>query len=138
MKVSHTVLIPLIGVAIGIGGTVLGPRPAGQYVPQSLRGKPPTIVEGQVVRKQREGDRLLLTVATPEGSILVTFRKKVTEIELLVAEGDTLTLALRRYEPFVENPEIERVRKPKSSGPEADQPGPASASGGGAGEKGGR
>lgn len=62
----------------------------------------------------------------------------MAEIELLVAEGDTLTLALRRDEPFVENPEIERVRKPKPSGPEADQPGPASATGGGTGEKGGR
>ena len=55
---------------------------------------------GVVVIKQREGERLLLTVATPKGSIRVTF--------------------------------------PKPSGPEADQPGPTSTSGGGAGEKGGR
>lgn len=38
----------------------------------TVRAKPPTLVQGEVVRKQRKGDRLLLTVATPEGSILVT------------------------------------------------------------------
>ncbi len=56
-------------------------------------------------------DRLLLTVQTSQGSFLVTFKKKVAEIDLLVQQGDTLTLALRRYEPFVDEPAIERVRR---------------------------
>ncbi|MBI2369318.1 MAG: hypothetical protein HYV08_03620 [Deltaproteobacteria bacterium] len=66
--------------------------------------------------KQREEDRLLLTVLTPRGAILATFRQKVAEIDLLVDVGDTLTLGLPRYEPFLADPRIERVRKESGSG----------------------
>jgi hypothetical protein len=63
------------------------------------------------MRKQREGERLLLAVQTAQGAILVTFKKKVAEIDLLVQQGDIVTLGLSRYEPFVDEPVIERVRK---------------------------
>jgi len=106
------VLMLFIGVALGASGALLGPRLAGPYLPEAIRGKA-TILEGEVVRKQREGDRLLLTVVTAEGGILATFRKKVAEVDLLVERGDTLALALRGYEPFVEDPRIARVRKPR-------------------------
>jgi len=61
--------------------------------------------------KQRKGDRLLLTVQTSDGTILATFKKKITEIDLLVAEGDMLTLARTGYRAFMEDPPIGRVRK---------------------------
>jgi hypothetical protein len=72
-------------------------------------------VEGIVVKKQQEVDRLLLTISAPEGAILATFKQKVTEIALLVDEGDTVSMNLRRYEPFVEDPTVVRVRKPDQS-----------------------
>ncbi|HLC41209.1 MAG TPA: hypothetical protein VJO34_06215 [Methylomirabilota bacterium] len=100
-------LIFLVGIAVGIAGTVLVPRAAGRYLPV---GKG-VVVEGEVVRKLKEQDRLLLTVRTELGTLLATFRKRVTEIDLLVSEGDLLALAIRRYEPFVDDPTIDRVRK---------------------------
>ena len=36
----------------------------------------------------------------------------ITEIDLLVEIGDTVTLGLRAYEPFVEDPVIKAVMKP--------------------------
>jgi hypothetical protein len=107
----------LVGLAVGVSGALLAPRLAGPYLPEALRGPTP-VIEGEVAQKQRQGDRLLLTVVTPHGSMLVTFRKKVAEIDLLLEQGDTLTLILRQYAPFVEDPMIERVRKAK---PTADR-----------------
>jgi hypothetical protein len=34
---------------------------------------------------------------------------RVSEVDLLVAEGDALTLGLRRFKPFVEDPAIQSV-----------------------------
>jgi hypothetical protein len=110
MKGWLVLLTLLIGVALGASGAVLGPRLAGPYLPEAIQGRAP-IVEGEVVRKRRAEDRLLLTVATAQGGILATFSKKVAEIDLLVEEGDTLALALRRYEPLLDDPVIARVRK---------------------------
>ena len=110
MKLWHGALVLLIGLALGVALVVVGPRVAGPYIPAALRS-PVEVVEGEVARKQREPDRLLITVVTPRGAILVTFKKKVPEIDLLVAEGDALTLGLRRFEPFVEDPAIQSVRK---------------------------
>jgi hypothetical protein len=73
------------------------------------------LMEGEVRRKLKEADRLLLTVLTPDGAVLATFRRRVTEIEVLVKEGDLITLAIDRYEPFIENPEIARVREPRAT-----------------------
>lgn len=123
------ILIPfLLGIGVGVAGALLGPRFAGPYLPEAVRGKT-ELVEGTVARKQQEPDRLLLTVAAPHGAILATFRKKIAEINLLVEEGDTVTLALSGYQPFVDDPPIERVRKQKPGGsggggkPEASAPG---------------
>ncbi|MEK7862343.1 MAG: hypothetical protein AAB295_03660 [Chloroflexota bacterium] len=110
MKPWHGTLLLLIGLALGAGLAVIGPRVAGPYLPEGLRGKV-ELVEGDVMRKQREPDRLLVTVVTPRGAILATFKKKIPEVDLLVAEGDALTLGLRRFEPFVEDPAIRSVRK---------------------------
>lgn len=110
MKASMIVLFLLIGIALGVSATILAPKLAGPYLPESLRAKT-EVVEGVVDRKLREQDSLLLTVQTSQGTVLATFKQKVAEIDLLVQKGDTVTLALRRYEPFAEDPAIQRVRK---------------------------
>jgi hypothetical protein len=109
-KFWRGVLMLLIGLALGVAIVVIGPRVAGPYLPAVL-GSKVEVVEGEVVRKQREPDRLLITVVTPRGAILATFTKKIPEVDLLVAEGDALTLGLGRFEPFVEDPVIQSVRK---------------------------
>jgi len=111
MKGTLIFLIFLVGIAVGIGGTMVAPDMVGPYLPAALRVNKTVTVEGEVIRKVREGDHLLLTVQTTQGTVLATFRKKVAEIELLVQQGDTLTLTVSRYEPFVSDPAIERVRK---------------------------
>ena len=115
MKLWRDVLVFLVGLALGVAIVLIGPRVAGEYLPDALRSKT-EIVEGEVTRKLREQDRLLLTVVTARGAILVTFRRKVSEVDLLVAEGDKLTLRLRRFEPFVEDPAIQSVRKKDARG----------------------
>ena len=111
METRLIFLILLVGIALGVVGTIFGPDVAGPYLPEAFRVKKAETIDGEVVRKLGEGDRLLLTVQTSQGSVLVTFKKKVAEIDLLVQQGDTVTLALSRYEPFVEEPAILRVRK---------------------------
>ncbi len=111
MQGTMILLILLIGISIGVGGVIYGPDLASPYLPDSFRMKKTETVAGEVVRKQREGDRLLLTVQTSQGTVLATFKKKVAEIDLLVQQGDALTMAVGRYAPFVEDPAIERVRK---------------------------
>jgi hypothetical protein len=110
MKLWRGTTLFLIGLALGAALVVFGPRVAGPYLPEALRGNV-EVVEGEVTRKQREPDRLLVTVVTPRGAILATFKTKISEVDLLVAEGDALTLGLRRFEPFVEDPAIQSVRK---------------------------
>ena len=111
MQGTVVFLILLIGISIGVGGAIFGPDLASPYLPDSFRVKKTETVAGEVVRKQREGDRLLLTVQTSQGTVLATFKRKVAEIDLLVQQGDALTMAVSRYAPFVEDPAIERVRK---------------------------
>jgi hypothetical protein len=113
-----------LGLALGIAATVLGPRLTNRYLPDVVRGKAEP-VPGVVVEKQREQDRLLLTLVSDRGAILATFRRKVAEISLLVEKGDRVTLALHGYQPFVDDPRIERVEKPKPEGT-AEGGGPAS------------
>ena len=69
-------------------------------------------VEGPVAAKPMQDDRLLLTIVTPSGAILGTFKKKIEEINLLVETGDTVALTIPGYQPFLEDPEITRVAKP--------------------------
>jgi hypothetical protein len=82
-------------------------------------------VRGTVVKKERDLNRLLMTLSTPKGVLLATFTQKVEEIDLLVAEGYTTTVRLRTYSPFVENPVVERVEATENqgsdSGPSATQ-----------------
>lgn len=100
----------LAGLLIGIAGTLLLPPLLRPYLPDSLRGSRELAI-GPVLAEQREGDRLLLTVRAEQGAMLATFTERVAEIDLLVSVGDTVSLGVQRYQPFVENPSFEGVRK---------------------------
>lgn len=117
VQVGGFALTFFVGLVLGITGTVLGPRLLEPYLPSAIRGDREGI-EGAVMSKQRKGDRLLLTVQTSEGTILATFKKKLTEIDLLIAEGDMLTLARTGYRAFMEDPAIGRVRKQEHRQPQ--------------------
>ncbi len=113
MRFGGAILIFVAGIALGTGGAIYGPELAAPYLPEALQRKIPSL-EGTVVMEKRDGDRLLLAIQTQEGSILATFKEKVAETELLISEGDSITLVLGQYKPFVEDPVIARVRKTES------------------------
>lgn len=103
----------LIGLVLGAVGVIVAQPFLGTNLSQAVRGKAKT-VSGPVTAKRLGEDRLLLTVVTPEGATLATFTKRVNEIDLLVEAGDTLTLSMPEYDPFLRDPDIERVVKPES------------------------
>ena len=100
----------LAGVAIGVAGVLLLPRYLGPYL-SGVPGFEKTEIRGQVVDSERQEERLLLTVDSRQGALLVTFRQKVDEIALLVAEGDSIFLQAREFAPFLEGPDLVGVRK---------------------------
>ena len=102
----------LVGAGLGAVGTVYGPPLVDPYLPKDLRIRS-RIVEGQVTKKQREPNRVLVKIETQQGVILAAFTKRVAEIDLLVEPGDTIALALPGDQPFVDDPSIERVTRPK-------------------------
>lgn len=116
-------LVFLIGVALGVAGTIFLPDLLAPYLPQSLRGSEEAVA-GLVTAKERQDDKLLLTVDSPGGAVLATFSKKVAEISLLVDEGDSVTLAVHLVEPFVDDPTIRQVQK-APRGPSSPSPTPA-------------
>lgn len=103
-------LVFLIGMTLGVVGTIFLPDLLAPYLPQSLRDSEDTVA-GLVTAKERQDDRLLLTVDSPRGAVLATFSRKVAEISLLVNEGDSVTLSVRLAEPFVNDPTIRQVLK---------------------------
>jgi hypothetical protein len=105
----------VVGFGLGIAAAILAPRYLGPLLPAGLRSESES-VEGTVVRRQRDQERLLLTINTAQGAALATFTEKVAEIDLLVDEGDSVTLGLDAYEPFVENPSIRAVHKAGPAG----------------------
>ena len=119
------VLTFLVGAAVGVAGTLFGPRFVDPYLPDSWRTSRLKEIGGEVVRKQQEGDRLLLMVETPQGVLLATIKERMTEINLLVEEGDTLMLSLDEYKPFVEDPVVRKVSKQTGAGqPAVPRPSP--------------
>ena len=105
-----------LGLGLGFGIPILGPRYMEPYMPNFFQ-KPLHPLEGVVAHKQHDQDRLLMTVTTQDGTILATFRKQVAEIALLVEEQDSITLDVRQYEPFVNDPPILKVKKQIPSSP---------------------
>jgi len=119
------VVIPTImfcmGLGLGLGGPILANQYLEPYMPSFLK-KPLHPLEGFVTHKQRDQDRLLVTVTTQDGTILATFRQQVAEIDLLVEEQDSITLDVKQYEPFVNDPPVLKVNKQV---PEVHIPSPA-------------
>src|SRR5438552_14510663 len=105
------VCIFLVGVVVGVGLANRGPALITPYLPKSAGGSGEHI-EGQVVRKQRDGNRLLVKLTTAQGPMLVTFTQKVADLDVLLDAGDTVTLVTGGYSTFVEDPSLERVRDP--------------------------
>lgn len=109
-KTSTIIVIFIVGILIGITGTIVLPKYMRPYLPESIVGKE-TTVKGVVVAKLRKGNSLLLTVNTPQGALLSTMNKKVDEIDLLVGVDDEIEFTLKKYEPFINDPKIKRVVK---------------------------
>ena len=101
----------LVGTVVGFGAANRGPALIARYFPKAGSGSGERI-EGQVVRKQREGNRLLVKVTTAQGPMLVTFTQKVADLDVLLDPGDTVTLVIPGYATFVEDPVLERVKEP--------------------------
>lgn len=100
----------LAGIVLGATGAVLAPRLVSPHLPRSGAAGGDS-VSGEVVAKSKEADRLLMTVAGDQGAVLVTITKRIKEIDLLVGVGDSVTLLMSAYEPFVKDPRIGGVRK---------------------------
>jgi hypothetical protein len=116
----------LTGIILGIGAATMGPVVVAPYLPRSMSGQGERM-QAEVLRKQRDANRLLLKVGTAQGPMLVTFTQKVAELDLLLEPGDTLTLITTGYATFVEDPTLDRVQRPSGTGL-APLPPPASAS----------
>ena len=123
-----------IGIVLGVGAMTKGPALVAPYLPKSISGQSERI-DGEVVRKQREGNRLLVKVATAQGPMLVTFTQKVAELDLLLEPGDRVELITSAYATFVEDPTLERVKRPAGTGGTPSSPATSS---GGSQEKTGR
>lgn len=98
----------VLGFVLGVAAAIAVPKLAGPRLPDAWRGER-QLLPGVVRAKQLESDRLVLTVPTAEGTLLATFTEERADIDRLVQEGDSVTLRVRKYEPFVENPGIARV-----------------------------
>ncbi len=105
----------LTGFILGVGAATMGPALVAPYLPKSMSGQRARM-EGEVLRKQREANRLLLKVGTVQGPMLVTFTQKVAELDLLLEPGDTVTLLTPGYATFVEDPTLDRVQRPRGAG----------------------
>ncbi|MFZ1744841.1 MAG: hypothetical protein WAU17_02880 [Nitrospirales bacterium] len=111
----------VLGVGLGLGAPFLAARYAQPYIPQFLQETVHPLT-GTVTHKERQQDRLLMTVTTQDGTILATFRKQVPEIDLLVEEQDSVTLDVKQYEPFVTDPPVIKVNKLSRQVPQPSQP----------------
>src|SRR5262245_60462247 len=115
----------LVGAVVGVGVAHKGLGLITTYLPKSV-SSPGERIEGLVVRKQRDGNRLLVKVSTPQGPMLATFTEKIADLDVLLDAGDTVMLLTHGYATFVEDPVLERVkepaRAPSSSPPSTSQP----------------
>jgi hypothetical protein len=102
-------LLLVLGVALGAAGAALVLRWVDPGLLAPFRGGDG--VEGRVLDKALESDRLLLKIESEHGVFLATFTERQAEIDLLVDAGDTVTLDAREYRPFLEDPTLDRVRR---------------------------
>jgi small basic protein len=104
----------IVGIALGVVGTLRLPSLAAPYLPASLV-LPTRTVEAEVTKKLREPDRILLRLQVDHTLVLATFTRKVPEVDLLVQEGDTITVALPQNRTFVDDPVIHAVQHPAAA-----------------------
>jgi hypothetical protein len=116
----------LVGFVLGVGAAMRGPEFVAPYLPRSVGG-PGERLDGQVVRKQRDGNRLLVKVATAQGPMLVSFTQKAADLDVLLDPGDTVTFTTKGYATFVDDPGVERVKGSErtASSPPAVPTGPS-------------
>lgn len=110
-KKGHRLLILVFGILLGGSAALFLPRYLGQYLPWLVTT--PAAVEGEVVDKQVDSARLVLKVSTDQGMLLASFTEMQTDVDVLVDTGDSIQLEADRYRPFLENPVILSVRKPR-------------------------
>ncbi len=116
MFTRKTAITLLVGFVLGIITAIVARPYLGRNLEEAVSGRRESVA-GLVTAKQRQGDRLLLTIDTRDGASLATFQKMADEINLLIEEGDTVALGLRGgYEPFLQDPDIRGVRKPPFRG----------------------
>ncbi|GBE02664.1 hypothetical protein BMS3Bbin06_00493 [bacterium BMS3Bbin06] len=127
MKFISFLITLILGIAIGISGYVIAPEFLNRYIPSSITKSKTVRLKGTVIAKGRKGASLLLTVNSPEGAMLVTFTRKVNEIELLVNKQDLIELSIKKYGPFIKDPRIIRVIKPSLEKAERTLKGPEKA-----------
>jgi len=108
-KQSRTIPF-VVGLILGILCTIYLPGYVRPYLPESISGKE-TVVKGTVTAKEKKADALLLTVNTPEGALLATFKRGADEVSLLINEKDEIQFTLPKYVPFIDDPKIIRVVK---------------------------
>ena len=84
----------ILGLGLGLSGPIQASRYIDPYVPIFSK-KTIQPFEGLVIHKQRQQDRLLISVTTQDGTILATFQQQVQEIDLLIKERDLVTLDVR-------------------------------------------
>jgi len=108
----------LVGVVVGFGVASRGPALIAPYIPKASSG-PGEHIEGQIVRKQRDGNRLLVKINTAQGPMLVTFTQKVADLDVLLDPGDIVKLTVPGYTTFVEDPVFEGIKAPTSAKPPA-------------------
>ena len=116
-----------VGFALGVGAAMRGPAFLAPYLPKSVSGATERL-DGQVVRKQRDGNRLLVKVTTPQGPMLVSFTQKAADLDVLLDPGDTVTFVTSGgYATFVDDPAVDKVKGPERTGssPLAGPGGPA-------------
>ena len=106
------ILTLVVGAALGVAGTIYVPPRVDPYLPNQLRLKS-RVVEGQVLQKQRDGNRVLVKVQTDQGVSLAAFSKRAAEVDLLIEPGATIALSLPDDAPVVDDPTIERVKRAK-------------------------
>lgn len=105
-----------LGLGLGLSGPMLASRYLDSYLPAFLKDAMHPL-KGSVAHKQRQKDRLLVTMTTQDGSILATFQQQVPEIDLLIEEQDLVTLDVQIYKPFIHDPTLLRVTKHKEMNP---------------------
>lgn len=111
MKSYVAVILLILGIAAGIAATLYGPGALKPYLPKGLVKDTAKTVDATVIDKRKEDGVLLLTVDSEQGAMLITFNAKVSEIDLLVKKGYIITIGLKKYEPFITNPAIKKVRR---------------------------